>query len=144
MINFYKFHKKRRSLYNYDKYAPALHRLVKYDNGLAYKMDFFHLIKHILKRDSYWGSWYAKNAMKERWPEAEPHIMLNRYDAANYCQYVIKDRWPEAEHVFGTPFWASWYAIDVIKGRWLEAEEMIKTDKNVWSTYCQIFGVEND
>ena len=57
----------------------------------------------------YWLYWYAKNIIKDRWPEAEEYIKIN-------------------------PRWAYWYASNIIKGRWLEAEEYIKKDPE-WA-YC--------
>ena len=144
MINFYKLHKQCTSLHNYKKYSPALHKLVRYGTNVLCYLDYFHDIKHIMMRDSYWGYWYAHNGMGKRWLEAEPYIMMVRYNAACYSQYVIKGRWLEAEHLFETPFWANWYAIDVIKGRWLESEYIIKTDEKIWKDYCLKFGVEND
>ena len=40
---------------------------------------------------------YARNVIKDRWPEVEPYIMKNPEAAYMYAREVIEDRWPEAE-----------------------------------------------
>jgi len=69
---------------------------------------------------------YARDTIKGRWPEAEPHIVKHPVNAYNYARYVIKGRWPEAEpHIIQDPQLAAFYASLILKGRWPEAEPTI-------------------
>jgi hypothetical protein len=84
---------------------------------------------------------YAKTAIKGRWYEAEPIIMMHPHGAYLYAKNVIKidpknaylqaknvikGRWKEAEPVIMTDQKYSYlYAKNVIKGRWKEAEKYI-------------------
>lgn len=105
--------------------------------------------------NTYYMYLYAKNAVRDRWPEAEPIIkdnpgvsflyardvvkdrwhegeksILNSHNLEmmfNYASIIIGGRWPEAEeHIKKDPNWAYQYAAHIIKGRWPEAEDTIK------------------
>jgi len=78
--------------------------------------------------------YYARDVIKDRWPEAEPTIMQHPGWACAYARDVIGDRWPEAEPIImRDPQWACYYARDV-KGRWPEAEPTIKKSR-WWMEY---------
>jgi len=53
--------------------------------------------------------WYARDAIKRRWPEAEPYIMKNPKWAYYYTKDVIKQRWSEAEPYIIKSMWAKSY-----------------------------------
>jgi len=58
---------------------------------------------------------YARDVIKDRWPEAEPIIIQNPSAAYCYAIDVIKGRWPEAEPIImKDPMVACWYAKYVI------------------------------
>ena len=83
-----------------------------------------------IKVDPRWAYWYASDVIKGRWPEAEPYIMKNSEWAYGYARFVIKGRWPEVEPIIKVnPQFAYYYARDVIKGRWPEAEPYIKNSE---------------
>jgi len=56
-------------------------------------------IKIILKheRAAYWLYWYARDVIKDRWPEAEEYIKKDPKHAYWYARDIIKNRWHEAE-----------------------------------------------
>ena len=59
---------------------------------------------------------HARDVIKCRWPEAEPHIMKDSKYAYKYAMYVIDGRWPEAEHfIMKDPEQAENYIENVIK-----------------------------
>ena len=79
--------------------------------------------------DFYWIYSYARDVIKDRWPEAEEYIVMNPEWAYEYARYVIKERWKEAEkYIMKDPGYAYCYAGSVIEGRWKEAEKYIKKD----------------
>ena len=66
--------------------------------------------------DPEWAYWYARDVMKQRWPEAEPTIRTDPYWAYRYALDVMETRWPEAGPMIRTdPEWAYWYALNVMK-----------------------------
>lgn len=72
---------------------------------------------------------YAKDVIKDRWPELERKIINSDYHPYSwqYAKDVIKGRWPEIENkIKDMPEDAYNYALHVIKGRWPEAEPWIK------------------
>lgn len=75
---------------------------------------------------SYWGCWYARYVLQDRWPEIEPLLSTNPWGAVEYARYIIRGRWPEAEPVVLTgPQSAVDYARYVVRGCWPEAESII-------------------
>ena len=74
-----------------------------------------------------WAYWYARDVMKQRWPEAEPTIRTDPQWAYGYARSVMKQRWPEAEPTIRTdPAWAYWYAMDVMKLNEMQARKWSK------------------
>ena len=93
----------------------------------------------LLDKDIYDLYYYARDVIKGRWPEAEPHIMTDPRWAYRYALDVIKGRWPEAESIIMTDSeWAAEYAKNIIKGRWLEAEPISIQDNYYWKWYNQM------
>ena len=91
---------------------------------------------------------YARDIIKDRWPEAEPYIMKDPIHAYLYARDVIKGRWPEAEPyiMMKTMTIISQglvkdlilsYATDVIGGRWPEAEPRIMENPKQACYYAQ-------
>jgi len=91
--------------------------------------DLRHLVKlypkevlETIKKDAESAYLYSINIIKDRWPEAEPHIMKDPWFAYLYARFIIKGRWPEAEpYIMKDAESAYLYAICIIKGRWPEA-----------------------
>ena len=74
-------------------------------------------------------NYYAEHTIKGRWPEAEPYIMEDSYEAVQYAINAIKGRWPEAEpYIMQDAASAVDYARNVVHGRWPEAEKSILAD----------------
>jgi len=96
-----------------------------------------------IKKDSVWAYCYAREIIKDRWLEAEKYIMKDPKHAYWYAENVIKDRWPETEeYIKKDPEWAYWYAHNIIKNRWPEAEEYIMKAPE-W-TYCYARNIIKD
>jgi hypothetical protein len=55
----------------------------------------FIYAREILATDPQWTS--QPGHENGRWPEAEPYIMKDPYDAYRYAKDIIGGRWPEAE-----------------------------------------------
>lgn len=80
----------------------------------------------------------------KRDPELEKEILdtQNANAAYWYARDAIRGRWPEAEEIIKTnPTAAFYYAIKVIDHRWLEAEEIISRDPYVWEEYKDKFDI---
>jgi len=73
----------------------------------------------------------------------ERYIKYDGEIAVDYAlRYLSKERFKEAEpHIMKNPYWASVYAHHIIKGRWPEAENAIKQDPNIWKFYKMDFGM---
>ena len=57
-----------------------------------------------------------------------------------YAKYAIKGRFPEGEAAIATyPFYAYYYTMDIIKGRFPEGEEAIAKDTKYAKKYLEAF-----
>ena len=114
------------------------------NNACNYQLNIIKSLKNISdilnnNKIQYWAYWYAKNIIKDRWPEAEEIIKNDPKWSYYYARDVIKGRWLDAEeYIKKDPEWAYRYAKDIIKGRWLEAEYIIKTSQH-WLSYLKKF-----
>lgn len=88
--------------------------------------------------DKYQIANYAKNILKERWPEGEKEVVKNPIAAYHYARDVIEGEWPEAEpYIMKDAAAASNYASALLKRRWIEAEDIIKQNPRAWNNYIE-------
>ena len=84
--------------------------------------------------------YYAKYAIKGRFPEGEEAIARHPQCALQYARDVIEDPFPQGESAIATnPHWAYQYARYVIKGRFQEGEAVIAKDPQYAEYYLQAF-----
>lgn len=144
MFNFYDIFSKPEALLFYDTM------------GLAFEYEFegewtehhermLTPVMHIIKKRPEYVYAFAQHAIKGRWIEAEPAVMIDTQYACLYARDIIRGPWPEAEqYIIQNARWACVYATLVLKRRWLEAEEIIKTNTMEWGVYCSELDVEDD
>lgn len=103
MINFYKHYNQPELLQCYSLYGEFLN-MSRYQNWwvVGTAPEWSDVI-HIIIRSSSLSYMYAKYIIKKRFPEGEPAIMKDSYNAFWYVKSVLKCRWLEAEerNVFG-------------------------------------------
>jgi hypothetical protein len=97
----------------------------------------------IIKRIPKLAYQYVYYITQKRTPELEDAIKTNASSAYQYARkFMDGQRWIEAEPVImQDPVEAADYAINVIKGRWLEAEPIISKDLYAWHDYIHYFEV---
>lgn len=83
---------------------------------------------------------YARNVIKDRWPEGEPAIATSPQWAYYYAIDVIEGPFPEGEAAIATDPWPAYaYATDVLKHRWPEGEPVIARDPHYSTKYFKQF-----
>ena len=81
---------------------------------------------------------YAGHIYPNGWPQLEEYLKHSP-KAALYCHRVLKRRWPEAEpYIMQDPYQAAYYAVEVMKERWPEAEKIIATDEDAQNLYDRL------
>lgn len=90
---------------------------------------------------------YAEDILRQRWPEAEPLILNNTWNAYLYAREVIRGRWPELEKILlrsGDGWTSAAYAVNVMRSRWPEMERYMKNFgfDNTNQLYEKTFGVK--
>lgn len=76
----------------------------------------------------------------KRIKELEPFILQSTDYSSIYAKDIIKDTWPEAEpFILKDSLAASYYAVNVMKKRWVEAEPIISKNKWHWDYYSMFF-----
>ena len=79
-----------------------------------------------VKKDAGLAYYFAKDVIKDRWPEVEPIIMQDAWWAWQYAVDVIEAPWPEAEHAISKKSIPAYnYAVLVIKDKWPPGEKAI-------------------
>jgi len=69
---------------------------------------------------------YAKDVIKERWPELEKTITDDLMISIKYCADVIRGRWPEFEEkIMPNKYHAHEYLQRIVRGRWPEYETFL-------------------
>lgn len=167
-MNLYKFHSDPESLEHHDEahqmvpklivdhigifpkdLSPAQIRAISKDPEYAYRYAYFRLGRqrwpeaeqHIMKDPEY-ARIYAQRIIKGRWPEAEPYIFKDEEAAIDYILHVSRQPVKQFEHLFlKDPNDAAGYAIDCLKSRWVEAEKIIKQDREAWEVYSEHFNL---
>ena len=125
MMNLYNLHTNPEQLEGYENRL----RIPQFAYEYGEKYGFTDELVSAVAKDPESAYWYAKNVIKDRWPEAEPVIAKDPKLGYWYARFVIEDRWPEAEPAIATDHnLASMYAKHIIKGRWPEGEAAIAKD----------------
>jgi hypothetical protein len=100
MINFYNYYNKT-GLDNEEEYSQLIEML-----DINEYWDVLKPVEHIIKRNSAYAFRYARDVLKERWPEVEPVIMKSPRYSYCYARGVLKSRWIEAEpYIQRSPLW---------------------------------------
>ena len=110
MINIYDYHSEPNKLDQYDNRLTIVSELAYCHAKMTQQR--FEAGEYAIMNSPSWAYLYAKDIIKDRWPEAEPVIMTD-------------------------PKYAYYYTIKIIKGRWEAAEPVIMKDSEYWIWYNQ-------
>ena len=81
---------------------------------------------------------YAKEAIKDRWPEGAFAIQTNSQTAYEYARDVIKGPWPEVEKMISrSSYYSLAYAKNILKGRFIKGENAIKVNETCKQEYIR-------
>ena len=91
--------------------------------------------------DAPWAYYYARDVLKERWPEGEAVIAADGLWAYAYAKDVINGRFPEGESVIAKDAEAAhFYSMDIIQGRFPEGEAVITINQFWKERYDKVYG----